>query len=454
MTGLQDSFVCHGCRTKSFFFGQHRALDEVNDESKKEERTSPNVSLVDAIDISHQKETEEEKIKVAKKPPKDAVAAEDDAGAKLKRKLAPAKVSKRKKWKKPKDKPKRPLSAYNLFFQSERERLLHGDDEPPLEHVATAGGSEGKSDGRIGFAALAKEVASKWKGLSPEQKIPFEERAKIEKERYKGELEEWKKNQVRREQEAEEWAARREDVIRSLSTMASEQERTERALQAAVSMQPEASSLSQRYGYNDSLANQLQSRQLNQYDQMLLNDQYSRQRLQQERAFSLPTMSASTTENAMRRLQEASPMDFYTRMIYSGTSDPSAADAMHSYLSAQFAAAGRSLGMSSDMMSSMGASAGESHLGSQGAGGRSLSLPHASNMPDVGSPLPLGLGSQYGYGGADSAMPQQQQQQPRDVLQEMSQMSPQDMSYLYGDDDYYNLMPNQRRGPADGRRPH
>lgn len=279
------------------------------------------------------------------------VASADDV------KAAPVKMSKRKKWKKPKDKPKRPLSAYNLFFQYERERLLHGDpDTDVAETIEVNQDSEVglKSDGRIGFAALAKEVATKWKRLEPHQKESFERDAEKEKERYRVELQEWKTNQSKRVQEAEDWTARREEVIRSLSGISHEQEGTERALQAAMAMQPSFSDRGTlpQMSYlertiNDAFINEFSSHQMNPYDQMLLNESYSQQRmLQQERSIS---MAAMPQESMLRGYQE-SPMDLYTRMIYAGTSDVTAANAMHSYLSAQYAAAGLSLGMPTDLL--------------------------------------------------------------------------------------------------------
>lgn len=94
----------------------------------------------------------------------------------------PAKKS-RKKWKKPKDKPKRPLSAYNLFFRDERERLIV---------------SQGCKDGKpknVGFAALAKHIGGKWKDLDDDSKKRYTVPAEIEQVRYKVELEAWKRKQ-------------------------------------------------------------------------------------------------------------------------------------------------------------------------------------------------------------------------------------------------------------------
>lgn len=49
----------------------------------------------------------------------------------------------------------------------------------------------------IGFASMAQSIAAKWKALGAEDKKEFEERAAVERTRYRKELDEWKK--VKRE---------------------------------------------------------------------------------------------------------------------------------------------------------------------------------------------------------------------------------------------------------------
>lgn len=106
-------------------------------------------------------------------------------------------------------KPRRPLSAYNLFFQLERQRLIAGvpPDAPftaeDVERVAIerreqdANGKpkrkHRKSHGKISFAELARKIANKWKTLNPDLKDLLRERAAIEKARYLRELEAWTK---------------------------------------------------------------------------------------------------------------------------------------------------------------------------------------------------------------------------------------------------------------------
>lgn len=69
-------------------------------------------------------------------------------------------------------KPKRPLTAYNIFFKDKRQEILRR-------------GSSG------GFAALARNIAGMWKLVSPETKAQYLSRAAEDKQRYQREMAQW-----------------------------------------------------------------------------------------------------------------------------------------------------------------------------------------------------------------------------------------------------------------------
>lgn len=121
-------------------------------------------------------------------------------------------------WKKPKDMPKRPLSAYNLFFQHERQRILSEAQEVEvraqeasrthesmvsqeigqMQQLTVTESSQNEASRRhlkssgIGFANLGKAIGAKWKDLDPALKAPFEAQAAKEKERYDKEMSGWR----------------------------------------------------------------------------------------------------------------------------------------------------------------------------------------------------------------------------------------------------------------------
>ena len=116
-----------------------------------------------------------------------------------------AKSGKKARPKKPKNKPKRPLSAYNIFFRDERANILAGipdkddddDDDHDDDHADEADEPKKKSGkkrkrpphGKIGFESLAKIVGQRWKELKPDELAKYKKLADVDMVRYRAEME-------------------------------------------------------------------------------------------------------------------------------------------------------------------------------------------------------------------------------------------------------------------------
>jgi len=100
----------------------------------------------------------------------------------------------KKKWTKPIGKPKRPLSAYNIFFANERVMML-GQDIPTPEQEALKKKVHCKTHGKISFAVMARTIGAKWKALESHEKKTFDDKARKVKADYLIELNAWKEKQ-------------------------------------------------------------------------------------------------------------------------------------------------------------------------------------------------------------------------------------------------------------------
>ena len=115
----------------------------------------------------------------------------------------------KKFWKKPSDMPKRPMSSYNIFYRMERERLVEGERprlysmEDVNQFVAQQKIKDSspkpkrkhrRTHGKISFTDLARVIASNWKNMDDDSKVPFRERAVIEKKAYTAEIAAWNKS--------------------------------------------------------------------------------------------------------------------------------------------------------------------------------------------------------------------------------------------------------------------
>jgi hypothetical protein len=96
----------------------------------------------------------------------------------------PTASTKRKK--KPNGIPKRPLSAYNCYFQEERMRLI--------KRGQVMNGPNILPSGKIPFEELAKLIGKKWKSLPESRKKRFHDMSAQDNIRYHKQMEEWRRN--------------------------------------------------------------------------------------------------------------------------------------------------------------------------------------------------------------------------------------------------------------------
>ena len=111
-------------------------------------------------------------------------------------------------FKKQKDKPKRPLSAYNIFFKHTRSRIVEGfSEEGTVEETiqsiegivanSTETRRHRKTHGQISFGDLARRIADKWKTIGKNQKTLFDHYASLDMKRYRRDVAIWKAKKER-----------------------------------------------------------------------------------------------------------------------------------------------------------------------------------------------------------------------------------------------------------------
>ena len=77
--------------------------------------------------------------------------------------------------------PKRPLSAYNLFFQQQRRGML-GSSYTPSQDKSKR--KHRKTHGKVSFADMARIISQRWKNLDPQARQELQDQAARNKAEY------------------------------------------------------------------------------------------------------------------------------------------------------------------------------------------------------------------------------------------------------------------------------
>ena len=102
-----------------------------------------------------------------------------------------ARSCKKTRAKKPDGMPQRPLSAYNLFFKEQRERIVNERTEQLRAQQTTNIARRRIKKAKISFEELAKIIGVLWKNIDPQELQRLKSLAAVEAERYKVEMDEY-----------------------------------------------------------------------------------------------------------------------------------------------------------------------------------------------------------------------------------------------------------------------
>jgi hypothetical protein len=191
--------------------------------------------------------------------------------------------------KKPRDMPKRPLSAYNYFFRTERGKFVAeqaakeaagvGTTAPDATQAEEQGGEKVKSSL---FATMGRTIAKRWKEIVPEELEEYKALAGVDSKRYRDEMDEYHAGRAKRAPPKKE---RKESPVSKEAELPASQPAAPSFLEGISGL---SSSLPSRGGLS---AAQLQLRQLQQQQQTTFDqDPYLDQllRLQQAQQGNAP----------------------------------------------------------------------------------------------------------------------------------------------------------------------
>jgi len=113
--------------------------------------------------------------------------------------------------KKAKDMPRRPLSAYNIYFQEERKRTIakHERGEPQDDFQLP----DGRDPSEALFQALSRTVANRWKALPEDKRAPYHARAKEEMAKYREKMDEYNQKLINSSALARRLAAKQKEEL-------------------------------------------------------------------------------------------------------------------------------------------------------------------------------------------------------------------------------------------------
>jgi hypothetical protein len=168
---------------------------ETVDASDERETKTASLSDMKSLDVNTPKAAATTATTVSKTPPSE-------------KKVKPEKREKRPyhyRTKKPRDMPKRPLSAYNYFFRTERGKFVAeqavkeaagaGTTAQDATQAEEQGGEKVKSSL---FATMGKTIAKRWKEIVPEELKEYKALAAVDSKRYRAEMDEYHAGRAKR----------------------------------------------------------------------------------------------------------------------------------------------------------------------------------------------------------------------------------------------------------------